>query len=188
MIKRLTQDTVKANLYTVGPNLTASVFQLTIVWFSDRQQQRAYYACGSLVVSLLGWILLGTLPLLDMKHGANVGYFLTFLIPSATFIPSNLVPVWLSSNTPTTTGRAVSLGLNYTFMNLAGIISSKTFRDQDAPVYRPALVTVGVTQGVFIVVALAMRWYYAKENKKLDSGEIAHAPGMENRPQYRYAV
>lgn len=188
MIKRLTNDTIQANLFTVGPNLTASVAQLTIVWFSDRYQQRAYYSCGALVVSIIGWILLGTLDFDTMKHGASVGYFLTYLIPSSTFIPSNLVPVWLSSNTPTTTGRAVSLGLNYTFMNLAGIISSVSFRDQDAPVYRPALVTVGVTQGVFIVVALAMRWYYVRENKKLDSGEVAHAPGMENRPQYRYAV
>lgn len=185
MIKRLTKDTVKANLYTVGPNLVASVVQLTMTWLSDRYQQRATYASGSLVVSILGWILLGTL---DLVNQPKVGYFLTYLIPCATFVPSNLVPVWLSSNTPTTTGRAVSLGLNYTFMNLAGIVSSKTWRDQDAPVYRPALITVGVTQGVFIIVAMAMRQYYVRQNKKLDSGELKHAPGMENRPQYRFAI
>ncbi|KAI1088344.1 MFS general substrate transporter [Rostrohypoxylon terebratum] len=185
MIKRLTNKTTTANLYTVGPNLVASVFQVTICWLSDRHQQRATYACGTIIISLIAWILLGTL---DLVRQPQVGYFLTYLITFSTFIPSNLVPVWIASNTPTTTGRAVSLGMNYMAMNLAGIVSSLIYRDQDAPVYRPALITVGCTQGVFFITALAMRQYYARLNKKLDSGEIPHAPGMEVRPQYRYAV
>lgn len=185
MIKRLTTDTTTANLYTVGPNLVAAVFQVSICWLSDHYQQRASIACATTVLSLVAWILLGTL---DLVHLPQVGYFLTYLITGATFLPSNLVPAWIAANTPTTTGRAVSLGLNYMAMNLAGIISSLVYRDQDAPVYRPALVTNGCFQGVFIVAALLMRQYYARLNKKLDSGELAHAPGMETRPEYRYAV
>lgn len=137
------------------------------------------------MVSLLAWILLGTL---DLVHHPQVGYFLTYLITFATFTPSCLVPVWLSANVHTTTGRSVALGLNYMAMNLAGIASSLVFRPQDAPVYRPALVTIGVTQGVFVIACLTLRQYYARLNKKLDSGEMPHAPGMEARPQYRYAV
>ncbi|KAF7562324.1 hypothetical protein G7046_g1811 [Stylonectria norvegica] len=185
MVKRLTKDTPKANLYTIGPNLTASVIQLITTWCSDRYQQRASITCATTVVSLIAWILLGTLDLVD--H-VPVGYFLTYLITFATFTPSNLVPVWLSANVPTTTGRAVALGLNYGAMNLAGIVSSVTFRDQDAPVYRPALITVGVTQGVFVVVCMIMRQYYVHKNRELDEGKVAHAPGMEGRPQYRYAI
>ncbi|GJD00492.1 major facilitator superfamily transporter [Colletotrichum higginsianum] len=185
LVKRLTKDTTKANLYTVGPNLTASVCQLTITWFSDRYQQRASISSGTLVVSLLAWILLGTL---DLVRHERVGYFITYLITFATFVPSNLVPVWLASNVPTTTGRAVALGLNYMAMNLAGIVSSMVFRAEDAPVYRPALITVGVTQGIFIVACLTLRQYYVNLNKKLDSGELAFAPGMEARPEYRYAI
>ncbi|KAI1373214.1 MFS general substrate transporter [Hypoxylon crocopeplum] len=185
MIKRLTSEATTANLYTVGPNLTAAVFQVTICWLSDRYQQRATFACGTTVISLIAWILLGTL---DLVHNPQVGYFLTYLITFATFIPSNLVPAWLSSNTPTTTGRAVSLGLNYMAMNMAGVVSSLIYRAEDAPVYRPALVTVGCTQGVFVVTALAMRQYYVRMNKKIDSGEIPCAPGMEVRPEYRYAI
>lgn len=185
MVKRLTKDTPRANLYTIGPNLTASVIQLTTTWFSDRYQQRASIACGTTLVSLLAWILLGTLDLVDQP---KVGYFLTYLITFATFTPSNLIPVWLSSNVPTTTGRAVALGLNYMAMNLAGIASSLSYRTQDAPVYRPALITAGITQGVFVVVCMALRQYYVRQNRKLDRGEIAHAPGMEARPEYRYAI
>ncbi|KAI1775647.1 MFS general substrate transporter [Hypoxylon cercidicola] len=185
MIKRLTSKATTANLYTIGPNLTASVFQVSICWLSDRYQQRATFACGTTVVSLVAWILLGTL---DLVHQPQVGYFLTYLITFATFIPSNLVPAWLASNTPSTTGRAVSLGLNYMAMNLAGVVSSLIYRAEDAPVYRPALITVGCTQGVFIITAVLMRQYYVRLNKKIDSGELSSAPGMENRPDYRYAV
>ncbi|SPO05193.1 related to putative tartrate transporter [Cephalotrichum gorgonifer] len=185
LIKRLTKDTVTANLYTIGPNLVASVIQITATWTSDRTQHRASIAAGTVLVSLLGWVLLGTL---DLVAKPAVGYFLTFLITGFTFIPSNIVPVWLASNVPTTTGRAVALGLNYAAMNLAGIFSSLAFRAQDAPVYKPALITSGVTQGVFVVASLALRQYYVRLNKKLDSGELVCAPGMEGRPEYRYAI
>lgn len=165
----------------------ASVVQLTITWLSDRYQQRAYYACGSVIASILGWILLGVLDLQE-HPGPQVGYFLTYLLPCVTFIPSNLVPVWLSSNTPTTTGRAISLGLSFTFMNLAGIISSYSVRAEEAPVHKTALLLAGTTQAAFAVTALAMRWYYSSMNKKLDQGVIPYAPGMAKRPGYRYAV
>ena len=169
----------------MGPNLTASAIQLATMWCSDRYQQRASIACGTVFVSLLAWILLGTL---DLVHNPKVGYFLTYLITFATFTPSCLVPVWMAANIPSTTGKAVALGLNYTAMNLAGIVSSLVFRPQDAPVYRPALIAVGTTQGVFVIACMALRQYYIRLNRKLETGKLPHAPGMEHRPNYRYAV
>lgn len=74
MVKRLTQDTAKANLYTVGPNLTASFIQLLTSWLSDHFQQRGTIASGALLVSLIGFVLLGTL---DLLHHVKVGYFIT---------------------------------------------------------------------------------------------------------------
>ncbi|EMR65687.1 putative vitamin h protein [Eutypa lata UCREL1] len=182
LIKRLTIESTTANLYTVGPNLTASVVLLVTTYLSDRFQQRAYYACGPLFVALIAWVLLGTL---DLVHNVNVGYFFTFLTVSGSFVPGLLVPVWLSANIPTTTGRAVALGLSYMAQNMAGIVSSLLFRAEYAPVYRPALVTVACCQGVFIVSCLALRRYFARLNRMLDSGVIPYADGMAKRPDYR---
>ncbi|KAI6083002.1 MFS general substrate transporter [Hypoxylon rubiginosum] len=185
LIKRLTIDSTTANLYTIGPNLTASVVLLTTTYFSDRYQQRAYAACITLFVSLIAWVLLGCL---DLVNSVKVGYFLTFLITFGTFTPGLLVPVWLSSNVSTTTGRAVALGLSYMAQNLGGVISSLVFRNEDAPIYKPALITVACCQGVFIVACLALRRYFAQLNRKIDSGVIPFADGMGKRPEYRYAV
>lgn len=110
------------------------------------------------------------------------------MITFGTFTPGILVPAWVASNTHTTTGRALTLGLLFGFQNLGGIVSSAVFRAQDAPVYKPALITVAVTQGVFIVVCLAQRQYYARINYKLAKGEITRAPGIETNPTFRFAL
>ncbi|KAJ4300697.1 hypothetical protein N0V90_002785 [Kalmusia sp. IMI 367209] len=185
IVKRLAITPAKANLYTVGPNLVAAAVQLTTTYVSDLFQQRAFIAVGTLFVSFLAWILLGTLNL--VTH-VKVGYFLTYLITFGTFTPGILVPVWLASNTTTTTGRAFRLGLNFMAQNLAGVVSSSVFRAQDAPVFKPALITVACCQAAFMIVCLALREHYRRENIKLEKGEKVHVSGGEERPEYRYAV
>ena len=136
-------------------------------------------------MSFIAWILLATL---DLVHNVHVGYFLTYLLTFGTFTPGILVPVWIASNTTTTTGRAFRLGLNFFGQNIAGIISSCAFRAQDAPVYKPALITIACCQAAFMIVCLGVREYYRRLNKKLDSGELVHVSGGKERPEYRYAV
>ncbi|KAL7619624.1 hypothetical protein AAE478_010165 [Parahypoxylon ruwenzoriense] len=185
IVKRIAITPSKANLYTVGPNLTAAAVQLATTWISDKVQQRATIACGTLFVSFLAWILLAVLNL--VKH-VEVGYFLTYLLTFGNFTPGILVPVWVASNTTTTTGRAFRLGLNFTAQNLAGIVSSAVFRAQDAPVYKPALITVACCQAVFMVLCLGLREHFRRLNKKLESGEAVHVSGGKVRPEYRYAL
>lgn len=91
-------------------------------------------------------------------------------------------------HTHTTAGRVTTLGLLFMGQNLAGIISSAVFRAQDALIYKLALITVAVTQGVFIAFCLLQRQYYARINKKLDNGEIGQVTGMELNPGFRYAL
>jgi hypothetical protein len=88
---------------------------------------------------MLAFILLGVLPL---QNYPKVGYFITYLITFGTFTPGIITASWLSSNYTTSNERATVLGLYYMLINLAGIISSAVFREQDAPVYKPALINV----------------------------------------------
>lgn len=73
IVKRITVDTVKANLYTVAPNLSGGVFIVLICWLSDRTQQRALCAIGAVAISMIGFICLGTV---DITHKTGLGYFL----------------------------------------------------------------------------------------------------------------
>jgi hypothetical protein len=72
--------------------------------------------------------------------------------------------------------------------NLAGIIRPAVFRDQDGPIYKPALVTIACCEAAFMVVCLALREHFRRLNKKLDSGEVVHVSGGKERPEYRYAL
>lgn len=108
--------------------------------------------------------------------------------PIGAFTSGALVPSWASSNFLNNTARATALGIIYAFPNLGGIISSDTFRPQDAPVYKLSLIVTGCFQAAFIVLGLAMRQYWVWRNKQLDEGKVEHVEGMEQNTEYRYAI
>jgi hypothetical protein len=64
---------VKANLYTIAPNLSGGVFIVLVCWLSDKTQQRAICAIVSVAISAVGFICLGTV---DITHHTGLGYFL----------------------------------------------------------------------------------------------------------------
>lgn len=185
IIKRLTKDTIKANLYTIAPNLSGGVFIVLVCWLSDRFQQRAFCAIGSVVISMIGFICLGTV---DLVHQTGLGYFFTFMLTFGGFTPAVLIPAWLSSNTTSASGRATTLGLVAGFQNIAGIISSYAFRAQDAPIYAPALIVSGCFQGGMCIAALGAYFYYRNANRKLDSGILSSIKGMEQNPRFKYVL
>ncbi|KAH8677854.1 major facilitator superfamily domain-containing protein [Xylariales sp. PMI_506] len=170
MIQRLTSDTVRTNLYTIAPNLSGAVFIILVSILSDYFFKRALFIILSTVVSMIGFILLGSL---DLTRLIGVGYFCTFLITFGTFTSAVLVPAWASSNIVSRSGRATTLGLISGLQNLGGIISSVVFRSQDAPVYRPALITSGVFQGCVVLLAAAGWIWYWSQNKKSDTKDQA---------------
>ncbi|KUJ16734.1 MFS general substrate transporter [Mollisia scopiformis] len=185
IVKRITVNTVKANLYTVAPNLSGGVFIVLICWLSDKTQQRALCAIGAVAISMIGFICLGTV---DITHKTRLGYFFTFLLTFGSFTPAVLVPAWLSSNSISTSGRATTVGLVAGLQNIAGIISSESFRSQDAPIYAPALIISGCFEGAMCVTAAFAYLYYRTINRRLDSGKMQFVRGMEQNPNFRYVL
>lgn len=154
-------------------------------WVSDRYQQRGLVSSGAMVFALVGFICLATV---NLSTNSGAGYFFTYLIEIGTFTSGALVPSWASSNFPNNTTRATALGMIYAFTNLGGIISSETFRTQDAPVYKLALTVTGCFQAAFILLGLLMRQYYVWKNKQLDDGKVEFVEGMEQNGEFRYAI
>lgn len=63
---------MKANLYTIAPNLSGGLFIVLVCWISDKYQKRAFCAIGSLIISLMGFVVLGTA---DLVNHTGAGYF-----------------------------------------------------------------------------------------------------------------
>ncbi len=165
MIYRLGYSVVRTQLFAIPPNITGAILLATQCFLSDSLRNRSLFIIVPTLVSMLGFILLGTY---DVVDDIGVGYFCTFLMTIGTFTPAAIVPVWLMGNTRSATGRATKVGLLVGCQNLGGIISSLSFRAQDAPVYRPALIVSGVFQGMAIMLAAGMAWVYWKKNKNLE--------------------
>lgn len=66
----------------------------------------------------------------------------------------------------------------------SGIITATIFRQQDAPGYRPALITVVVTQVVTILHVLKNFYVYSRANRRADRGEFV----LERTPGFRYTL
>jgi hypothetical protein len=110
---------------------------------------------------MIGFILLAAL---DLVHHVYVGYFITYLITFGTYMPELLMPLWMGSNITNASTRVVALGLF-----IGRVLSSAVFRDEYAPVYRPALITVAICQGLLLVFLVVMRQYYANLNTQESS-------------------
>lgn len=187
MIRRLTRDSVRANLFTIGPHLTAMACQIGATFLNNRVQQRAVLIASSAGVAGLAWVLLATLDL-SGPRGVDVGYFLTYVLMAGTFTPPPLVAEWIASNSPTSTGRALRLGMFATAIPIGGIISSVAFRAQDAPVYQRGLLTCASFIVLLALLAVVMRVHFAKLNRRMDRGEVVDvAPGFQ-RPEWRHAL
>ncbi|KAG8161402.1 hypothetical protein KVR01_008389 [Diaporthe batatas] len=189
MIRRLTKDTARANLFTIGPHLTAMASQLGATFLNNRIQQRGVLICCFAAVAGVAWILLATLDLSSGgRRGVDVGYFLTYLIMAGTFTPPPLVAEWIASSSPTSTGRALRLGMFATAIPIGGIISSVAFRAQDAPVYQRGLLTCASFIVLLALLAGGMRVHFSRLNARMDRGEeVAVAPGFE-RSEWRHAL
>lgn len=187
MIRRLTKESARANLFTIGPHLTAMACQLGATFLNNRIQQRGVLIFSFAAIAGVAWVLLATLDL-SGRRGVDVGYFLTYLLMAGTFTPPPLVAEWIASNSPTSTGRALRLGMFATAIPIGGIISSLAFRAQDAPVYQRGLLTCASFIVLLALLAAGMRVHFARLNARMDRGEVVDvAPGFQ-RPEWRHAL
>lgn len=103
MIKRLTKDTITANLYTIAPNLNGAIWIIAMCWVSDRFQSRAFCSMVAMGVSMIGFICLGTI---DLVRQTGLGYFFTFML---TFGVSSIITASCISHSNPSTRRSRQL-------------------------------------------------------------------------------
>lgn len=71
---------------------------------------------------------------------------------------------------------------------LGGFVSSGAYRAQDAPTYRPALITVFVCRPGFVVICAGMRVLYARMNQDLARGKRVVVEGVEVKKGFRFML
>jgi hypothetical protein len=62
---------------------------------------------------------------------------------------------------------------------LGNILGPLTFRDEDAPEFTPAKVTIVAVDSTVVVAVMILLGYYRWENKRRDSAHVEHRPDIE---------
>ena len=80
------------------------------------------------------------------------------------------------------TKRALATAMLLMGGGIGGIVASFAFQQKDAPDYLPGMITVICSQVVTVVLVTTNFFYFLRQNKKADRGEII----LENAPGFRY--
>ncbi|KZT30544.1 MFS general substrate transporter [Neolentinus lepideus HHB14362 ss-1] len=165
IVASLGYSTVKTNLFTVAPNIAGTVVLLILTFSSDYWRERSIHICVPLAITLVGFIILGTI---DVLAHRNTAYFACFLLCMGASAPSVLTSSWYSNNTTNESGRAVVAAVMVGIANASGLISTNVFRAQDAPKYLPALITSACFGAVCILLVASLGTYMRLENRRRD--------------------
>ncbi|KAL1306328.1 hypothetical protein AAFC00_005047 [Neodothiora populina] len=165
IVARLGFSAVKTNLWTVAPNSVGFVVLLCVTKSSDYFRERTFHIVLALCISLSGMIVLATIDVLTHKAAA---YVACFLMCAGAYIPSCLVHSWHNNNNVNESSRAATTGVLVGLGNLAGILSTATFRTEYAPAYRPTLITTCACNVTCIIATLCLGMWMKLENKRRD--------------------
>ncbi|KAF9457066.1 MFS general substrate transporter [Collybia nuda] len=163
IVASLGYSTIKTNLFTVAPNIVGTVALLLFTFSSDYFRERSIHVCIPLATAIVGFIILGSIDVLEHRQ---VAYFACFLLTIGAFAPSVLVSAWYSNNTPSESRRAVVAAVMVALANSSGLISTNVFRAKDEPKYIPALATSAGFGGFCLILVAAVGTYMRFENRR----------------------
>ena len=127
IVASLGYSTVKTNLYTVAPNIVGTVCLVAFTFSSDYFRERSIHICIPLAITLIGFVILGSI---DPVANRGVAYFACFMLCAGVRLsflalgftallsslqassPSVLVATWYNNNTPHESRRAVVSAVN----------------------------------------------------------------------------
>ncbi|KNZ79001.1 hypothetical protein J132_07153 [Termitomyces sp. J132] len=153
IVASLGYSTVKTNLFTVAPNIVGTVALLILTFSSDYFRERSIHICIPLITAVVGFIILGSIDVVEYKRTA---YFACFLLTMGAFAPSVLVSAW-----------QVNFFCNhfmvgsFALANSSGLISTNVFRARDEPQYIPA-----AFGGFCFILVASVGVYMRLENRR----------------------
>ncbi|KAI0023712.1 putative MFS transporter [Xylariomycetidae sp. FL0641] len=168
IIERLGYGTVKTNLYTVAPNVTAAVMLLILGTCSDMAKIRFPFVAAGFAFTLTGFIIYTCV---DVHTQLNVAYFATFMMSWGTSAPSVILDVWYNNNIANENQRILLTSIGVPTANVMGIVASNIFRPSEAPKYQTALITTATFGACGLILTLVFGFWMMFDNKRRDKKE-----------------
>ncbi|OQE19013.1 hypothetical protein PENSTE_c016G02803 [Penicillium steckii] len=173
IVGRLGYPTVKTNLYTVAPNVTGAVMLLILAFCSDYTKLRSPFIVLGFLLTFCGFTIYASID--DVQNQLQLAYFATFMMTWGTSAPSVMLSTWYNNNIAHEGRRVLLTSIGVPLANLMGLVGSNVFREQDAPKYMPALITVmsfGATGACLAGLLGLYMWFDNKRRDRIDGVTI----------------
>ncbi|KAL8700175.1 MAG: hypothetical protein Q9201_005595 [Fulgogasparrea decipioides] len=189
IISNLGYNSVKAQLFTVPPNMAGFLAVILCTFLSDRIKGRGPIMIGCCSTAIIGYIML------LVKTRPLVHYGGTFLVAVGVFPSSPAVMGWLANNLAPHYVRATGTGLQIAIANCAAFIATFTYLEKDKPDYTTGH-AINISFLVFSLILSSTNILYTKwENRKRQRGGRDHrlSEGDEGmlgyrHPSFRYTI
>ncbi|KAF2086909.1 MFS general substrate transporter [Saccharata proteae CBS 121410] len=184
LIKTLGYTSIKAQLFTVPPNIGGFFSVLLVGHYSDKYRVRGPFMIGLALVAIAGYIMQIASQRPLTKYGG------TFLVAAGVFPCSPLVMGWLANNLAPHYVRATGIGFQIMIANTAAFIATFTYLQKDAlsPKYTTGhAINIGVLC-FSLILSTANLIYCSWENRKRATGQRDSrlAEGDEGSLGYRH--
>jgi MFS family permease len=151
------------SLLLVAPPYIFMVFySLLHNYFSDRLQNRIWFWVYPIPITIIGFIIF-------MTTSSFAPRYLSFFLMNFIFTLNGTLYGWIASSIPRPPAkRAAAFAFINSFANSASIWTPYTYRDQDAPYYRPALGVCIVLQAIALLMGLILYVDLRQANRRLE--------------------
>lgn len=128
---------VQTQVHSIYPWITSFGMNIVVASFSDLTRHRYFYTLACSIISLVGLaMLLGTDP---TEKYVNVRYASCFLVAVGVYCAGPILVCWTTMNVVGHTRKMVNSAFTISFGNIGGIISTFSYKSEDAPAYRTGL-------------------------------------------------
>ncbi|KAF9533276.1 putative MFS transporter [Crepidotus variabilis] len=182
VIEELGYTAANAQLLTIPIYVFAVILILSFAYLSDKYQVRWLYIVLAYSIAVAGYIAQLVIP-----HPKYPGVTYGFLFPIAGGMYAGFSPMlsWAANNIAPSSKRAVGMALLISVGNMGAIAGSNVYLAREAPKYPTGF---GASFGFLclgILMAVILRFAYARENKRRD--RLVEELGGEQGVRARYS-
>ena len=158
---------LEAQGLSAPPYLLAFIVVLATARASDRVQRRAPFVMAHAVASAAGYALLALARPLNLSPA--VRYAAVYPAAVGFFSVVVLVIAWSVNNQPSEARRGGGFALLQLVGQCGPLVGTRLYPKRHAPFFEPGMWTCAAAMLGVAVLALALRFYLARENRRLDA-------------------
>ncbi|KNG89001.1 MFS transporter [Aspergillus nomiae NRRL 13137] len=193
IIKTYGYGPIKTQLYSIPPWAAAFGFSMVVAFLSDRFRHRFAFAFIPMLIAMAGY---GILLNIHGEAQRHVQYGALFLVTMGCYSAMPVLVCWFSMNLGGHRRRSVGTAWQIGFGNIGGIISTYSFLQKDAPLYRNGYIIslsfLCFSAAMAVVYFVALWFDNRKRDRAMANGAVDSAAEEQEEQEgdmaltYRY--